>query len=136
MMHMMWHLRGQNFGYYSSLQNTFHSGGFLHPIPQEVDVINRTNNQEDSSDPEEEWKSYLNDTGYASQEEVYTPSWSPLEEFRGMSELHDNNKVFRTKKCHNHPLQQTGIPSREIASVTSYRIPRIALPIHQKFETF
>ena len=50
-----------------SLQSTFHSGGFLHPIPQEVDVIDGTNNQGDLSDPEEEWKSYLNDTGYASQ---------------------------------------------------------------------
>ena len=28
-----------------SLQNTFHSGGFLHPIPQEVDVIDEINNQ-------------------------------------------------------------------------------------------
>ena len=57
-----------------SLQNTFHSGGFLHPIPQEVDVIDGTNSQGDLSDPEEEWKSYLNDIGYASPEEVYTPS--------------------------------------------------------------
>ena len=28
-----------------SLQNTFHSGGFLHPIPQEIDAIDGINDQ-------------------------------------------------------------------------------------------
>ena len=81
-----------------SLQSTFHSGGFLHPIPQEVGVIDQVNNQEGLPDPNDEWKSYFNDTGYISQEEVYTPSWSPLEEFRGMPELHNNSRVPRTPK--------------------------------------
>ena len=45
-----------------SLQNTFHSGGFLHPIPQEIDAIDGINDQESSPNREDEWKSYLNDT--------------------------------------------------------------------------
>ena len=48
------------------IQDIFRSGGFVHPIPQEVDTIDGKNIEDDSSDPEKEWKSYLNDSRYIS----------------------------------------------------------------------
>ncbi|XP_058740943.1 uncharacterized protein LOC131613274, partial [Vicia villosa] len=56
------------------IKETFHSGGFLNPIPQEVNVLIEECIEEGLPDPEEEWKCYLNDSGYISQEEPYPPS--------------------------------------------------------------
>src|SRR4051812_32372227 len=65
------------------IKETFISGGFLNPIPQEVNVLIEECIEEDLPDPEEEWKCYLNDSGYISQEEPYAPFHPPSEKSKG-----------------------------------------------------
>ena len=65
------------------IKEVFHSGGFLNPIPQEVNVLVDEGNEENLSGSEE-WKTYLNNSGYMSQEEPYTPFCPPSDKFEGM----------------------------------------------------
>ena len=67
-----------------TLKEVFHNGGFLNPVLQEVNVLIEENTEGELSDSEEEWKSYLNDSGYISQEELYTPFCPPSEKSKGM----------------------------------------------------
>jgi hypothetical protein len=73
-----------------TLKEVFHNGGFLNPVLQEVNVLSKENTEEELSDSEEEWKSYLNDSGYISQEELYTPFCPPSEKSKGV--FQPNNK--------------------------------------------
>ena len=55
------------------IHDFFHSGGFLHPISQEVHTIEES----DSDSFDEEWETYYSNEGYMSQEERYRPSRFP-----------------------------------------------------------
>ena len=75
------------------IKEVFHNGGFLNPVPQEVNVLSEENTEESLSDSEEEWKSYLNDSGYISQEEPYSPFCPPSEKFKGMFQPDDQQEI-------------------------------------------
>src|ERR1051325_6797007 len=71
------------------IKEVFSSGGFLNPIPQEVNVVTI---EEDENDPSEseEWSTYLNSPEYVSQEETYAPT----DQFKDMSlQRHENPPV-------------------------------------------
>src|ERR1051325_3844820 len=65
------------------IKKVFHNGGFLNPIPQEVNVLVDEGN-EDNLSGSEEWKTYLNNSKYVSQEESHTPFYPPSDKFEGM----------------------------------------------------
>src|SRR4051812_45418672 len=52
-------------------------------IPQEVNVLIEECIEESLPDAKEEWKCYLNDSGYISQEEQYAPFHPPSEKSKG-----------------------------------------------------
>src|ERR1051325_11080730 len=71
------------------IRELFHSGGFLNPILQEVNVLTDDGDEDDLS-RYEEWSTYLNSPEYVSQEESYAPT----NQFKGMSlQQHENPPV-------------------------------------------
>src|ERR1051325_9423380 len=71
------------------IKEVFHSGGFLNPVPQEVNVVTIKEDEDDFPESEE-WSTYLNSPEYVSQEELYAPT----DQFKGMSlQQHENPPV-------------------------------------------
>src|ERR1051325_3796098 len=66
------------------IKEVFHSGGFLNPVLQEVNVIT-IEGDKDNLSGSEEWSTYLNSPEYVSQEESYAPFYPPTDQFKGMS---------------------------------------------------
>ena len=106
------------------IKEVFHNGGFLNPVPQEVNVLSEENTEESLSDSEEEWKSYLKDSGYISQEEPYTPFCPPSKKFKGMFKT--DNKIIAKEEIPPIPAEvwdTLGKPSGKFDFMVKYTAP-------------
>src|ERR1044072_5677673 len=99
------------------IKEVFHSGGFLNPVLQEVNILT-IEGDEDNLSGSEEWSSYLNSPEYVSQEESYASYYPPTDQFKGIS-LQQNGNPSNSSEV----WDSLGEPSGKFDYMVKYSTP-------------